>query len=951
MRLLGLILGVMIIRVDLFSQAEIQANDSSLEVHAFALSDQVEKDNLYTGNLNADSIGVLPVGLLKEIGNVRYVICIDSMRLHSGMGKFSAYMALEVPQSDRRIAFAASGIGFNPKGVLPGSNSRLVMVSRCRIRFGPNITMVLEPGGKNYVNWDCNGFVGVNLNGYFEISNSLITPASGANDVVKAYFDIYVTDINDLLIQASITPFCVKGIKDISFAADHVVIDMSSSKNVPGMVFPKEYELNNKDFGGTWTGFYFNSIIVSLPSEFNSHGKRTSFYAANLLLDGSGVSGALGVKNVLDIKAGDMSSWNFSVDELNFHFTENRLNGGFIKGRVEVPAFSNYPLKYGAAMYQMPDNDELDYSFMIGVAKDVKAEVFSASINIDSSSYIEVKKQDGRFEPKLVLTGDIKFMHSNVSTASLNFQDLTFETTAPYLTKGIIGYASNEKFKAVGFPLSINKAGISIGTLESEIFLEGGINLSELSSQGFSSNLKIGVQFSVYQYTDASGRKVTEWKHKRIKFYDIALNASTTAFALKGQISFRDNDPLYGKGFFGSVEATFNSVLDKTMKMNSCFGTKDDIRYWYVDIYAPVDIRAGYVQITKIMGGASSRMKNPIVPGKMTDMLGAGSKSFVYLPDKNTGLNFRAGVAFAPAVPKSDKLVNGDAELEVSFNSEENGGGIQSVNFTGNIYLLCSLTDRVASTTDKNKLYGTIKASYDANNKVFHTTAVLNINYPVLKGQGTGEIHIDPKIWYVYAGKPSNPIEMSMSGMARFKAYFMTGNKLEPLPPLPSNVSQLAADFASGRQFDAAALSLGRGMAMGASLNNKAKGKAGGEKFNFYYDLFIDAGFDLMLLQYDKEIACGSYGPPVGMNGWRANGNLYAAVSGLIGAELDTKKSELKQDIMTIAVVALLSGECPNPSYMSGYVNIKYEVFGMFDGQEDVSFEFGNKCYVKKAAL
>jgi hypothetical protein len=147
-----------------------------LQSYILSLHNKVETEDRLVGNMNPDSANNLPFGIVKEIGATRYIICVDSAQFLNNSAFMSAYMALEFPGSQQKICFSAQNIAFNPKGVMPGPNTKLVLVSEHRISLGPKVTMVLKPDGFNYVEWDCNGFSAVNLKGYFEFDPGMIYP-------------------------------------------------------------------------------------------------------------------------------------------------------------------------------------------------------------------------------------------------------------------------------------------------------------------------------------------------------------------------------------------------------------------------------------------------------------------------------------------------------------------------------------------------------------------------------------------------------------------------------------------------------------------------------------------------------------------------------------------------------------------------------------------------------
>ncbi len=65
----------------------------------------VESKNNFIDQLNPDSNVSLPFGIMKQVGAVRYVIAIDSMRFLSQGAYFSAFAAIDMPGTTKKLAF------------------------------------------------------------------------------------------------------------------------------------------------------------------------------------------------------------------------------------------------------------------------------------------------------------------------------------------------------------------------------------------------------------------------------------------------------------------------------------------------------------------------------------------------------------------------------------------------------------------------------------------------------------------------------------------------------------------------------------------------------------------------------------------------------------------------------------------------------------------------------
>lgn len=112
----------------------------------------------HVSNLAGLDLITLPVGIVKEIGNTKYIICIDSAFFEADKAYFNVYMALDFPRAENKLAFAAKRIQFNPEGVLLGEGARLQLVEQQRVKIGPKLSVIFKGSGKNFIEWDCNGY-------------------------------------------------------------------------------------------------------------------------------------------------------------------------------------------------------------------------------------------------------------------------------------------------------------------------------------------------------------------------------------------------------------------------------------------------------------------------------------------------------------------------------------------------------------------------------------------------------------------------------------------------------------------------------------------------------------------------------------------------------------------------------------------------------------------------
>lgn len=938
-------------------------NDSMLVNYIVSLDQKVQDEHREIGALDPDSISSLPIGIVKQLGVIKYAICIDSARFTPGMSKFSAYAAIEMPGTGKKMAFAAKNIGFNPKGVYSTNSSKLMLVSEHRIKISPKVIMILKPDGTNYVEWDCNGFKTINLKGYFEFSNTMLIPDPevSSDSIVKASFEVHANDLHNFLAQINITPFCIKGMKDFAFSVSAATVDLSELANASSMAFPSGYPNTYGSSPEMWTGFYMKQFKVKLPKEISKGEGRMEVSATNFLIDKMGVSGYFQVANLFSTSEGNMSGWAFSIDQLGVNIVTNHLNGGNIAGSVIIPVNENSGLSYSATFFQNQTTNETDYQFTLSPTNNLNATILAAQLDIYPSSSITVAKQGGgKFKPTAVLNGKISFGSGNFAAKHLDFEQVTIISDAPYLTSGVFAFvnssnagsdslneSSTDAPKAGGFNISIQNLTIIISQSAPAIKVTAGLNFM---SEGSNS---LGVIAGVTLLTKIESETIdgitkNKWKFNRVRLDDIGIDIQTQSFKLKGLIIFKDDDPVYGKGFFGGIQFMMDGVLSSPAEVNVWFGKKEDYRYFYVDGTIPYTIPIGYgLAIYRFMGGLYYHMKQPgngvnLASGLYTPVFGAAQ---TYIPDNTVSIGFKAGVTIGTM--GDPKPFNGDVALEVQFNSM---GGLNFIKATGDIFFMADIPERMSKPTNEIPIVGSMLMLYDNVNKSFHAVLGVQVHYDPITGGGQTILHFEPGKWYVCVGKPSNRCWVDISGI-HLDSYFMVGNSIEPIPPLPTEVVSLfGGNLSLPNQRDENKLTTAKGMCLGASLNAGTSKEVGFSFFKIYGGFSIVVGFDAMLANYDESYHCSGSTNKIGVNGWYLQGQVYAAMQGAVGVKGEIEIAEVSKSfdftVLSGSIAAVLYAELPKPSYLQGAVTCQYNILNVVNGSFDFDFHTGQSCSI-----
>jgi hypothetical protein len=914
----------------------------------YAMDQKVSDPERQVGNFDPDSMPSLPIGIVKEVGQTQVIIAIDSAYFLPDGAYFSAYLALDFPGSDVPLAFAAKDIKFNPKGIIGGEQSKLKLVSKHVIELGPNTKLMLPDDGSNYVNWSCNGFESVNLHGFFLLQDGIISPPENSPDTcVTAEFEVNVQDVHNMMAMVDFSPFVVKGMDDFSFTVSEAYVDMSDYSNPLNAPLPACYQESYPDDINLWRGFYVKFFSVQLPDELNKSENPVTIFASNMFIDDAGVTGNFGATNVFSTSENALNDeWGFSVDSISVGLTLNKITKGRMRGNIVVPPLDNTSLVYTALISQNETRKMVDFSFSVSPSDTVGISCFNSTLSLYNTSQLEISRINKKFKPKLILNGDWQLNNPSWSFKGIEFEEFTIVSASPYVTDGVFSLIGLE-MQAANFPVSLSNIGF--GVINGDIILGADIalNFGDPEAPTF------GAETSVKVYTNIDRNPTTnkiQWQYDHFALSAINLEVNTSAFYLDGTINFHDNDPVYGTGFSGGVEFIIPSVMDEYISMACAFGRIGDItdengyRYWMIDVTAPVSLAIGpTTEISSITGGIAYHMINTksqaqLIASVSPSANSGSSLSTDYVPNKNAGVYFKAGVGFRNKV--KEDLMNGDVMFSISFNAN---GGLEEINLNGNVYTMVKIPERHSA---NNYAMGTANINYDNQEKILQADLNLYANFSgALTANIWSQMYFSPGLWYVVLGRPSNPCTINVLNFCTANAYFMMGQNLEPMPPPPPQVSSVLGNMSNQR--NQSAIATGNGIACGMSF-----GAAFDEDFPITQNVSVygsgsaGAGFDMTLYKYSSTSHCEGSSDPFGLNHWYLTGQVYA-YAGINAGIRRIVDGELKWDvnIFQANLAVLLQGKMPKPSYVYGGIYIQGSACG-FEVSQTFDFDFGTDCVI-----
>lgn len=944
---------------------------------ANSLLSKIEEENRFVEYLTEGVVFELPVGIRKEIGGMQYSLVIHQMKLSPNKAYLDAYILIEIPQLEQKLAFMGKGIAFTNKGGITGVGT-VELIGNFNIPFAGNKVMLTLLGGNlenlsgsspTYATFDCYGFKEMGIKADVEFSRDLLKKENAdgqlAEENLKVNFETVIEDWNNFIVGVSIPKFQLSRLEGVSFAVRDAVFDFSDIRNPSGMNFPEGYQSNLPESLSInhWRGFYLREVNITLPTQFNKNGsdQPTSINAYDLIIDNTGITGAFNAQNLISLNEGTSSDWAMSLDSIGFSMIQNNLQSAGFKGEIIVPVLDERePLAYKGLIF-----NNSRYELSVTLQDSISMNLWAAKAQFEENSRITLRVEDGKFKPEAYLNGSMNVQapvaegsSSRASLANIRFQGLVIRTEAPYMEADAFSFgAEGVQQRLSGFPITISDIGFKTEGERTGINFDVTVNFVGANDAGFG-----GSSTLVIWGEKSNADKWSTWRYESIEVQRILLEVDKgPAFKLKGQVVFFKEDATYGTGFRGDIDLTVAEAF--TLEATALFGTVNNYRYWYADAMATFKPTIPFVtglDLAGFGGGIYYHMRQQNYGEHIAGNLGRSRSGIVYVPDKDILLGLKASLKVATS--GSETVFNADATFEINFNSS---GGINQISLQGNAYFVTPTFDvdpelikkaasniagggAVADIDVNSSFYGSMRILYDHPSKTFHGNIDVHANIIGLaRGRGANdragwvEMHFEPGSWYVHVGSPTDPLGMTLYGLADIGAYFMVGDNMPPPPSPPDLIKDILNIHEMNNQRNTALLGSGRGLAFGASFSIDT----GDQRFLIFYGRFAaTAGFDFMMTNYGTANCIGSSGP-LGMNGWYASGQAYVGMMATVGMQVNLKFIKKEVEIFSGAAAVLMQAEAPNPTWLKGTVAGRYNVLnGLVKGSFKFEVEVGERC-------
>lgn len=962
-----------------FAPDEGNMPDSVLErrAHAHALLQKVLASQRFLESLDALSEVNLPVGVVKAGGALDYMIIIDRIEFTRDGAIMDVYVSLAMPQTTTRLAFHGR-VPLSASGGI-SSNARIFLLGDHTMKIGPHSILTVHGSQQSYVEFDCNGFLGVNVDASLQFSSDIIQRedenGTASDDRLSVGFAVYTQSLNNILVTIAVPPFQIKGLDGFGFRATEAYLDWSDLANPPGLAFPENYSspFISAALDELWRGIYIREFSVRFPPAFicQSTPERLSVGARNMILDDTGVTGELYASNVFS--DGNMNGWTYTLEHATLRLTSNEVTGFSLEGDLTIPVIKGSGGDDARFGYTAQQNANGDYVFAVAVREELKLDFWHADLKLTNGSHVVIREKDNRFYPSAHLNGELTInitsKEPKASFNSIRFEDMVIDSEPPHFRPGTFGFGrENHNSDLVRYPVVFTNIGIKSADSRAGISFDFLINLGgkpeDESFAGKATMTVWGIQDETPRRDERGeivGLDPDSWRFDGVELSAVKINIrKPKVIELAGEVRFFNDDPIYGEGFKGKMKGKVQSIETEA---EALFGRTTTYRYWYAD--ALVELKTGIPIVPGVLsafgfgGGYYSKMKQSDEPVEGT--LGRSPSGRTYIPDENS-VGIRAVVLIGTPRPEA---MRGDVALEVVLNRH---GGINSTTFTGNARFMSSeslttrqirdlatvatageLTERLSSLAS-GQVFGNLQLHFDNINDIFHGNLEVYVNVAggIVRGVGAGNkagwaaIHFEKNNWYIHVGSPDQPLGLEVARIFKAKSYFMLGTDLPGSPPPPPQVSEILGGVDLDYMRDMNALRSGTGIAFGLHFLVDT----GDLRFLMFYGRFsAGTGLDFMLKHYDSKYHCAGSSGSFGIDGWYANGQAYAFVMGKIGIRVNLRFYKGRYEILRIGAAAILQAKGPNPFWMRGKVGGHYRILGgLIKGRCNFEITIGEDC-------
>ena len=899
-------------------------------------------------------------------------LVITEMVFEPNKSEINIVVAKNTPPSwgtQQLIGFKGSGIDFRKNAISSGAN-RVDLVEDVSVSANENLHLTFKKGQTGnssshpgcYIEFENAEFKKFGMEIEAELSRNWLIPfEDDGTSKTKIYLATLATDWNDMILTGTLPKSTIKGSGGIAIQAEEITYDMSDTRNASNIVFPDGYaEVSN-----LYRGFFAKNVSVTLPKAWEiREGVQPDIAVHNLIIDNMGVSLSGTVNNVFDFKKVTIAGLSAGVDRFTFDIVTNHLTEASVTGKIALPLSNpdntDNPLSY-SALFQIAQNDKQTDNVQLTVNPGtINADLLKGTMSLKNTSNITVYVDKNIKKFDLNLNGTYVLDSVNVRPVGHVSMEMEFEGLNMHydtgnsdesltFSPGSWSFASPAKSIA-GFPVTVEN--VSYNRLRGNgALLRGSLDFDVVMnlSENIGARATLGLESSINDRRSRGGFMFTP-KLDRVNMSSATVHADTPAVKIDGELDFRnEEDEVFGKGFRSNLDVYFKPVNISTRALVE-FGRTNYLnngvyyRYWRVEADAilppPGVVFLPGLAFRGFGGGAYKNMEPKI----------SGNK-YVFTPKKSGwGLKAKTIIATTP----KESIFNADVDLLAHFSGHS---GIQRLGFEGAFWLGAEFDKR-----DDAQAEGELIADYNFTQKHFYYGSSISFDNGKVSARNVSfnmDINGRTNKWFIKLGEPDNLNVINFKGFGNVNEYLMVGNNIQAPRDFSSQFKANYAavvghepDFSIGNGGVDGNSATGRGFAVGVNFEFDADGEKliwkgssrRPRKAFVYYDVAAGAELNLSFLQYRGR--CGRFNP-MGINGWRADGNLGMYASANVSVKA-LKKNGTPYKWSPIKLVDLnagawVRGQFPRPTYVAGKMEGYVRIFGQ-KINFDTPFHTGQQC-------
>jgi hypothetical protein len=667
----------------------------------------------------------MPLGLVFPDGNE---LAINEMVFLPAKSEFNMIVAKTVPPSwgTERLGFRAKNIRFHPSNIEmpPG---RIELVEDITLgNVNNNIVFVFKKPDTNhlgcFIEWDEDGLseYGIELQSLFTRDWLIPSPDTDPNKKVAASISANGTSWTDLILGGTLERAEIVGTGGITILADSIYYDFSDVLNPPAITFPENYEGDTTE---TFRGFYMKALEVEMPEAWQTQANNPPKIGVhNMIIDDMGITLLAQATSVLQFPNAKVADLVASIDTIHVELIASSLVEAGVKGRIGLPVSKKdsiqNPLEY-VALFNNPQTPGVPVSFQLTISPTgpVEAHMLKGELELAQTSnimaYVDKNKKtfdlnlDGNFNWNNIKLGPINNVNFGLAFQGLGMNYDSSNETQFGFSIGSWAFASEQKFLA-NFPITIDEVGYTMLAPQPGQLLRGRIEFDVIFnlSSDIGGMSGLAVEFGIQDNT--AGQKFYP-QYLGTSIDSISVYANLAAVSIKGAIGFRNEHPVFGNGFIGSLNAEFKAVGIQVSALAE-FGNTSYLnagqlyRYWRVEagvvLPPPGVVFMPGLAFRGFGGGAFYNMEASL-----------SGTTYSFTP-KKSALGFRAMATLA-TTPKEDGF-NADVGLLGQFS---NSNGLTYIAFTGDFWVGANLT---SASRNKAKVNGNLAASYNFPDRHFN---------------------------------------------------------------------------------------------------------------------------------------------------------------------------------------------------------------------------------------